>query len=67
MKLEINGQSAILPDHCATVGDLLNQPEWKGRMLIVEHNGKVLFHENVAFTLLSEGDRIELIHVVGGG
>jgi sulfur carrier protein len=67
MKLVINGQISEAPPACRTVADLLAEPQWAGRMIIVEHNGQVLFNKNYAVAVLAEGDRIELVQVVGGG
>lgn len=67
MKLVVNGQSVETPEECRSIADLLEEPQWKGRMVIVELNGLVLFGDQFEETLLSDGDKIELVHFVGGG
>lgn len=67
MKLMINGRDWTIPEHCTTVGLLLEEPEWQGRLLIVELNGTVVFRDAFSSATLKEGDRIELVQVVGGG
>jgi thiamine biosynthesis protein ThiS len=37
------------------------------RMIVVEHNGVILRREQYAETRLSEGDALEIVHMVGGG
>lgn len=67
MRLWINGKSSDAPEACRTVADLLTLPEWQGRMVIVELNGQVLAADHHEAAALSEGDRLELVHFVGGG
>lgn len=67
MNLILNGKSAVLEAGCRTVSDLLALPEWSGRLIIVELNGEIVGRENYGNTQLHEGDRVELVHFVGGG
>lgn len=67
MRLMINGKSTEVTDDNRTLADLITLPEWSGRLMIIERNGEIVSKENYKDTILSEGDRIELIHFVGGG
>lgn len=67
MMLMINGQPFHTPGHCSSMADLLALPEWRRAMVIVELNGTVLNSQQYAGTALTEGDCIEMVHVVGGG
>lgn len=67
MNLIINGETMNIPDTAKTVSRLLNYFQLSDKVLIVELNEAILeknTHEN---TLLSDGDRIEIVHFVGGG
>ncbi|MBS8265866.1 thiamine biosynthesis protein ThiS [Mesobacillus boroniphilus] len=67
MDLIINGEKMNIPDTAKTVSGLLNYFQLSDKVLIVELNEAILeknTHEN---TLLSDGDRIEIVHFVGGG
>lgn len=66
MKLWINGQLSEITE-CLTVADLLAIPPWQGRMVIVELNGKVLYNGQYESAVLTDEDRLELVHFVGGG
>lgn len=67
MQVRLNGTETRLSEGCLTIADLLAQPPWRDRKLLVELNGTVVRQEEYTITPLSEGDRIELVHFVGGG
>lgn len=67
MKLIINGNATLIDKGCATLADLLGLPEWKNRRVIAELNGCIVRSEEYGSTALADGDRIELVHFVGGG
>jgi sulfur carrier protein len=67
MNLMINGSVREYADNCKTVADLLNHPDWSGRLIIVELNGEIVSRENYENTPLTEGDRVEVVQFVGGG
>ena len=50
-----------------TVADLLHDLELRPGMVAVERNRKILAREALHATPVEEGDRIELVHFVGGG
>jgi sulfur carrier protein len=39
----------------------------KGDRIAVEHNGQIVQRANWAETPVSSGDRLEVVHFVGGG
>lgn len=67
MQVQLNGQDVLLSGHCVTVADVLAEPPWNGRRILVEINGEVVPREAYGHTALSEGDRVEFVHFVGGG
>ncbi|WP_410511967.1 sulfur carrier protein ThiS [Paenibacillus sp. BR2-3] len=67
MKLIINGTPGDYSDTCRTLDHLVSSSEWSRRMIIVELNGEFVSKENYGETHLSDGDRIEIVHFVGGG
>lgn len=50
-----------------TIKQLIIQLGLENRRLIIEHNGTVILPEQYSKTLLTDRDRIEIIHFVGGG
>jgi thiamine biosynthesis protein ThiS len=66
MKVELNGKTTEL-DGIRTVGDLVRSKDLKPQMVAVELNGEILPREKFDEQELNEGDRLEVVHFVGGG
>jgi sulfur carrier protein len=49
------------------VAELLQMMEMSGRKVAVERNGEIVPRGAHASTLLSDGDRLEIVSAVGGG
>jgi sulfur carrier protein len=67
MKIVINGEGIQIPDTVITVSLLLKHFELEQKVVIVELNQTILDKAMHAETVLSDGDRIEIVHFVGGG
>lgn len=66
MQIQLNGTPRQLPD-AATVAALIDVLGFTGKRLAVERNGEVVPRSQHAATPLNDGDRIEIVHAVGGG
>jgi thiamine biosynthesis protein ThiS len=66
MKVELNGKTVEL-DGIRTVGDLIRSRDLKPRMVAVELNGEIVPRDKYDSQELNEGDRLEVVHFVGGG
>jgi thiamine biosynthesis protein ThiS len=66
MKLQINGDDC---DFAAplTLADLIEQLGMKQDRVAVELNREIARRESWASTNLKDGDRLEIVHFVGGG
>jgi sulfur carrier protein len=65
----LNGQSRAfdtLPQP-ATLEQLIGELGLKGDRVAVEHNGEIVPRAGWAGTMLNGGDRLEVVHFVGGG
>ena len=67
MELIINGERMNIPDQIKTASELLNYFQLEEKVLIVELNEAILEKSAHQDTRLSDGDRIEIVHFVGGG
>ncbi|AOM83601.1 sulfur carrier protein ThiS [Salisediminibacterium beveridgei] len=66
MKLLINGKEETLEEG-GTVEELLTQYGAVNGRVAVEHNGTILKKEEWAMTPVKDGDKLEIVHFVGGG
>lgn len=66
MQILLNGESLELPDG-ATVADLLVRLDLTGRRVAVERNLDIVPRSQYATTALADGDRLEVVHAIGGG
>ena len=66
MQISVNGQPRELPESM-TVLELLGQLELQPRRVAVEQNKKIVRRSSFGQAPLAEGDRIEIVTLVGGG
>lgn len=66
MQIEVNGERHELPDG-ATVTALLSALGLEGTLVAVERNEEVVPRAEHARCVLASGDRVEIVHFVGGG
>jgi len=69
MDLVINGQPRSFPDLVAgaSVADLLTALALKHDRVAIERNGAIVSRPNWPATPLADGDKLEIVHFVGGG
>ena len=66
MRIVVNGETREVPDQL-TLDGLINHLALAPERLAVELNREVIRRANWTETTLAEGDRIEIVHFVGGG
>lgn len=66
MQIQVNGDVMELPDS-ATIGALIAQLALTGKRVAVEVNEDIVPRSQHPEYTLSEGDRVELVHAIGGG
>jgi sulfur carrier protein len=69
LTLILNGQPRTFDalQQSANVEQLVGELGLKGDRVAVEHNGEIVPRSNWTETALSSGDRLEVVHFVGGG
>jgi thiamine biosynthesis protein ThiS len=69
MQFVLNGQPRDFPKlpPAPTLQDLIADLALKGDRVAVEHNGNIVPRADWVTTALAEGDRLEIVHFVGGG
>ncbi len=66
MKLHINGEERDFPSQL-TLSSLLDQLGMKADRVAIELNRNIIARDRWPQTALQEGDRLEIVHFVGGG
>ncbi len=66
MQIEVNGEPRQISDQ-TTLDGLLAELKLAPERIAVEHNRTVISRRDWSQTRLMEGDRIEIVHFVGGG
>ncbi len=65
MKIHLNGEERDVQS--ATLAELVSELGLERRMIAIERNLEVVSKSQYGSTRLEEGDRIELVHMIGGG
>ena len=67
--LAINGQNRSFDNLTSPVSlaQAIAAMNLKGDRIAVEHNGQIVQRAHWAGTILTTGDRLEIVHFVGGG
>jgi len=66
MQIVVNGEERTAPDRLP-LPQLLNELRLGERRLAVELNGAIVPRSAYAQVSLAEGDRLEIVHAIGGG
>ena len=66
MRIHLNGEAHDIQQGLS-IADLLAQLEMSGRRVAVELNLDIVPRSQHAETRLQEGDRLEVVHAIGGG
>ena len=64
--LQVNGETAVCPPQ-TPLPALLTQLGLNPRLVAVEYNGEILHRQFWDQTQMQEGDRLEIVTIVGGG
>ena len=67
MEVILNGENLKLPEEIVFVSDLLEYYKLLDKVVVIEVNGEILNKDDHQKTRLSDRDRIEIVHFVGGG
>ena len=66
VSLQVNGEAQTCLTH-TTLPQLLALLGLDPRLLAVEYNGEILHRQCWDTTVIGEGDRLEIVTIVGGG
>ena len=66
MQIQLNGEAYSL-DEPTTLTDLVERLGLAGKRLAIELNLEIVPRSQFAETRLADGDRVEIVHAIGGG
>lgn len=66
MRIQVNGEAREVAE-ATTLADLLADLKMPAARVAVERNREVVRRDAYAATRLSDGDVLEIVHIVGGG
>ena len=66
MKIVLNGEERDV-GNARTVGELLVEAGYHGRRVAVEVNRAIVPRSAYSEHQLADGDRVEIVHAIGGG
>ncbi len=66
MQIVLNGEPMTIVEG-STIAALLQQLELQNRRVAVELNQDIVVRSEHETTLLKAGDRVEIVHAIGGG
>ncbi|RUR86670.1 sulfur carrier protein ThiS [Chlorogloeopsis fritschii PCC 9212] len=64
--LQVNGETRSCPSQ-TPLPDLLQHLGFNPRLVAVEYNGEILHRQFWQDTQVQQGDRLEIVTIVGGG
>jgi sulfur carrier protein len=64
--IQVNGEPLECPPHTPLL-QVLEQKGLNPRLVAVEYNGEILHRQYWEETQMSQGDRLEVVTIVGGG
>ena len=66
IKLKVNGETETCEPQ-TKLPDFLKQLNLNPRLIAIEYNGEILHRQFWEETEMQEGDRVEIVTIVGGG
>ncbi|MGM0594452.1 MAG: sulfur carrier protein ThiS [Pseudomonadota bacterium] len=66
MNILLNGEARQVPDNCSAA-QLVEQLELTGKRIAMEVNREIVPRSDYPHHTLSEGDKVEIVHAIGGG
>lgn len=66
IQITVNGESCHCPSNLS-LPDFLTTMNFNPRLVAVEYNGEILHRQYWETTQIKNGDRLEVVTIVGGG
>jgi sulfur carrier protein len=67
MEIELNNTKTILDAEELSISDLLAVKKFTFKLLIVKVNNTLIKRDEYSKTLIHDGDKVDVIHLISGG
>jgi sulfur carrier protein len=67
MKINLNNSETELNHKEISVKDLLAEKKFTFKMLIIKINGVIVKKDDYEITIIKDGDKVDVIHLISGG
>ncbi|OFY23163.1 MAG: thiamine biosynthesis protein ThiS [Bacteroidetes bacterium GWF2_33_38] len=67
MKIVLNNREEIITSKNITITELLKLKNYTFKMLVIKLNDTLVKKEDYQHTLVNEGDKIDILHLISGG
>ena len=67
MRVILNGKQVELAADIVSISRLLSAYQLREKIVVVELNGEIIDRSRYETQAIADGDRIEIVHFVGGG
>lgn len=67
MKINLNNTETELNHKEISVKDLLTEQKFTFKMLIIKINGNIIKKDDYEKTIINDGDKVDVIHLISGG
>jgi thiamine biosynthesis protein ThiS len=65
-KIQLNGKKITIKSN-ATINDLLKKFKINNKKIAIEYNGTIISKTSYKQKYLKSGDKLEVVHFIGGG
>jgi len=67
MKIILNNTETELSLNRMNIQELLNEKKFTFKMLVIKVNGVIVRKDDYETTMISNGDKVDVIHLISGG
>lgn len=67
IKLIINNIEEDIEQNIKSIDELLKYKNFTFKMLVIKRNGELVKKEDYSNTIIQNGDKIDIIHLISGG
>ena len=67
MKIILNNNEEVFTEDRLSIQSLLNEKRFTFKMLVIKLNGRLVKKDQYETTIINDGDKVDVIHLISGG